>query len=320
MNRKKTTILTFLVTVVFLALILSQISLSNVVYGLRQVGAATIVLCFGLHLSVYALRALAFNTIVGKKGIFLYVLNSHLIHNFYLNIMPASMGELSLPYLLSEKIKPLESISAIVLSRMVMLVLMLILFIISTMSLFNDRIFNLESISLYIILLVFFAFIAVVLIKVFIGDKKCKWKLANKVLVFLRKGFCQFLISSKKLTSPTIASKVVLATLLYLVALTLFYQVLLIRLGLTISMVRIIFIMSIQAAILVLPIKSFGGFGTTEGSWMLGMMALGIDRDIALETGFIVHIVALLSAFFFFIIGIIWRSLALRDKIIVKSN
>jgi len=65
--------------------------------------------------------------------------------------------------------------------------------------------------------------------------------------------------------------------------------------------------MSIQVAILILPIKTFGGFGTSEGSWMIGMMALGIDKKIALETGFTIHIISLLSAFIFFIIGLLGK-------------
>ncbi|HTF89446.1 MAG TPA: lysylphosphatidylglycerol synthase transmembrane domain-containing protein [Planctomycetota bacterium] len=44
-----------------------------------------------------------------------------------------------------------------------------------------------------------------------------------------------------------------------------------------------------------LPINSFAGFGTQEGGWVLGFGLLGVPRDLALSTGFGVHLAQLAS-------------------------
>jgi uncharacterized protein (TIRG00374 family) len=40
-----------------------------------------------------------------------------------------------------------------------------------------------------------------------------------------------------------------------------------------------------------LPIQSLGGFGTFEGGWTIGFVAVGVPMDLAISSGFIVHII-----------------------------
>jgi len=44
----------------------------------------------------------------------------------------------------------------------------------------------------------------------------------------------------------------------------------------------------------VLPIYGIGGFGTTEGFWSLGFVALGVEKTTAIVTGFVYHIFSIL--------------------------
>ena len=69
---------------------------------------------------------------------------------------------------------------------------------------------------------------------------------------------------------------------------------------------------------LILPIKSIGGFGTTEGSWAIGLILLGITKKSAIQAGFVIHIFALINVIFLFLIGIIY--VYFNKKIKRKNN
>jgi uncharacterized protein (TIRG00374 family) len=52
-----------------------------------------------------------------------------------------------------------------------------------------------------------------------------------------------------------------------------------------------------------LPVNSLAGFGTQEGGWVLGFGVLGVPRDLALSTGFGVHLAQLASTILLGILG-----------------
>jgi uncharacterized membrane protein YbhN (UPF0104 family) len=56
----------------------------------------------------------------------------------------------------------------------------------------------------------------------------------------------------------------------------------------------------------VLPINGVGSFGPFEGGWAVGFVLVGFSRELALQSGFFVHIMALFNAFVLF--GAAWAS------------
>jgi len=66
-----------------------------------------------------------------------------------------------------------------------------------------------------------------------------------------------------------------------------------------------IFISSIGIAFLILPIKSIGGFGTSEGSWAIGMVLLGFNKTTGIQTGFVTHFFALMNVILLFLFGLV---------------
>ena len=83
---------------------------------------------------------------------------------------------------------------------------------------------------------------------------------------------------------------------------------------------ELFFIMSLQLAILVLPIKSFAGIGTTEGVWMIGLVSLGFEKTLALESGVILHIIILISAAVFFLLGLFIKKALLDTRLSKPYN
>lgn len=56
----------------------------------------------------------------------------------------------------------------------------------------------------------------------------------------------------------------------------------------------------------VLPINGFGSFGTLEAGWTIAFMFVGLSKDVAIATGFGIHIIAFAYAAFFAAIGYSW--------------
>ena len=51
----------------------------------------------------------------------------------------------------------------------------------------------------------------------------------------------------------------------------------------------------------ILPIQGIGGFGTYEGGWTVGFIAVGLTKEVAITSGFIMHIVGIV---YFLILGV----------------
>jgi uncharacterized protein (TIRG00374 family) len=55
----------------------------------------------------------------------------------------------------------------------------------------------------------------------------------------------------------------------------------------------------------ILPIQSIGGFGIIEGGWALGFMVMGISKNVAIASGFSIHIIILIFTLVIGVLGFI---------------
>jgi glycosyltransferase 2 family protein len=62
-----------------------------------------------------------------------------------------------------------------------------------------------------------------------------------------------------------------------------------------------------------LPVNGFAGFGTQEAGWVVGFAWLGVGRDVALATGLGVHVVQLVNACLFGLLGHLAMGLGARS-------
>jgi uncharacterized membrane protein YbhN (UPF0104 family) len=83
----------------------------------------------------------------------------------------------------------------------------------------------------------------------------------------------------------------------------LFYAVLVRGLGLDATLMEATFGSALAVLSNVLPVNGFAGFGTQEAGWVLGFAALGVERDLALATGLGAHVVQLVNASLFGLLG-----------------
>lgn len=303
MNKKN--LIYLVIAIIFILLILININLNDILKSIQIIGLKTIFLCLLVHFCVYVLRCLTMSIFLHKNISFFYLLNAHFVHNFYLSIIPASLGELSLPILLEKFVPKSKSFSILLITRFINLLIIIILFIISIILIFHDMIYIKLDFEKLLILIFLFILISS-LLYIFYKIKLYKLPILNKISCKIHNIILNIKIIIKDLSLKKFILLIII-TMLYILFLALFYNIILQKINLSFNLIQLIFIMSIQVAILILPIKTFGGFGTSEGSWMIGMMALGIDKKIALETGFTIHLISLLSAFIFFIIGLLGK-------------
>lgn len=68
---------------------------------------------------------------------------------------------------------------------------------------------------------------------------------------------------------------------------------LLMSLGVSVTLGETVVGASLAALASILPINSIGSFGTLEAGWTAGFVLVGMDPDLALATGFAIHLLAL---------------------------
>lgn len=311
-------LIVFVISFIFIFLILVNISMQDVINGFISIGFKTFAVCLLIRFIIYFLRSVNMAVFLNKEVPFIYLLNAHLIHNFYLNIMPANIGEFSLPILLSKVISKSRSFSVLIVTRVFSVIIMSIFFLISVFMIFHK--FNVFDMNTNYIAPLAITSIMIFLIVSLMKKSGFMFKVGflKKIKLKIARVMDNLLYIMKNELKPVKLFFLIISILAYAFFLVLFYQIILNRLNISLSWIQLFFIMTIQMAVFVLPIKSLGGFGTTEGSWLVGMMVLGIDRKLALESGFIIHIIVLLSASLFFIVGTIGKYFMDKNRLYEK--
>ena len=68
---------------------------------------------------------------------------------------------------------------------------------------------------------------------------------------------------------------------------------LIIAMGIDMTFWTVLFASSFAIITTILPVQGIGGFGTMEGGWTIGLMAMGVTKGIAISSGFSYHIIVL---------------------------
>ena len=129
-----------------------------------------------------------------------------------------------------------------------------------------------------------------------------------KRLGLLQKGlawFAHFLADLKQYRWGQYLEWTLLAVAEWLVNFAVFHA-LLIGLGLTPAYLDTVVSVTFSVLASVLPINSFGNFGTQEAGWSAGLILLGYTRESAIASGFATHLITL--AYFMLYGGISWLS------------
>ena len=298
------------ITVVLVAILLSHISLCDIVTTLTSIGPIYIIIGFILYLGTYFFRALRFHILLNKKVSIKHLFSIVCVHNMANNVLPARTGEISYVYL-SRKLHNIpagEGVASLMVARIFDFTTISFLFFISTIfirdlpEIVSKVIWVIVGLLVFVLLL----FLALVFFgEIFVDITR---RVANGINA-LRFSFVQYLLrkidetaqsfklmNSKKLWGGIFVTSIMIwcfqYSMLYILAK-----------GMNISLAFwcMIFALTFVFFTAILPIQTIGGFGIMEGGWALGFIIMGISKEIAISSGFGFHVILYV---YFLILGL----------------
>lgn len=293
---------TGIITVVLVAILLSQISLHDLIATILAIDSIYLIAAFFLYFCTYLLRSLRFSILLNGTVHLVDLLPIICVHNMMNNILPARTGELSYVYLI-KKLQGRstgEGIATLVMARVfdfiVIIFLLLVTgFLINTLyGLFEDMLwlFYLMLCTLFLILVVmillgrFFMSVFRQLLSRFRLDQ-------IKIFEFILEKGDETVACLEQINMRRDLVPITIITLMIWIFNFGSLYLILIGMGVSIPIENIIFGAALILLSTILPIHGIAGFGTTEAIWTLVYIPLGMTLNDAIITGFVYHIVIL---------------------------
>jgi hypothetical protein len=294
-----------LITVVLLALLFTQISLGDVITTLKNIDPMYLIAGFVLYTTNYVFRSWRFHVLLNKEVGIKDLFHIECIHNMMNNLLPARTGELSYVYLLKTEQKKTtgEGLATLVIARIfdfIIISIFFLFFFLFTKNLLTDFLILIKLGILFLFIMIIFLFGLL-----FYGNDILK--LFNNVAHYMN--FEKFHLGDyitkkseetiecfEKFKTGNISTHIAVIALsigIWVLSYSLSY-IIAISMGIELEPVQILFASSFAVFSTVLPIQGIGGFGTMEGGWALGFIAVGVPSEIAVKTGFGFHLIVLL--------------------------
>lgn len=305
MKKKIAKLSAIVITVVLVAILLSQISLCDIVTTLTSIGPIYIIIGFILYLGTYFFRALRFHILLNKKVSIKHLFSIVCVHNMANNILPARTGEISYVYL-SKKLHNIpagEGVASLMVARVFDFTTICFFFFVSTIfirdlpEMASKIIWAIVGLLAFVLLL-FLALVSFGEIFVDITRRVANGIGASRfplVQYLLRKGdeaAQSFkLMNSKKLFGSVFVTSMMIWCFQYAML-----YILANAMGISLAFWCMVFAISFVFFTAILPIQTIGGFGIIEGGWALGFMIVEISKEISISSGFVFHVILLTYA------------------------
>ncbi len=307
MNKAFKILLFFIVSLALVWFLLSLVSFSDVVNSFSLVSFKIIVLAFVFYILANVFRMLRFNLLLKiPKWKLFGIVNRH---NFFNNLLPMRLGELSLFYYLRKsRVEMSSAVSYFMLFRIFDMFSIILIFFFALLSL--DVVPDSLSGVVYVLFWVFGLFILmffsfryfgkgyIYMVKLF-GEVfgASRSKAFRKFVDFLYRAFFAF----RKISYGQYFYLLFVSLLLW--GCLHFANYLIIReLDMAIALPVIIIASSMTIFTNVLPIHGIAGFGTMESIWALVLFGFGFAKEFAISSAFVLHVFQVL---FFVLLGIV---------------
>ncbi len=304
-------------SIILLYFLIKQLKFDETLEAIRNSNPWILIgACFIYFLSNF-FKAVRFRSILGEYRIpffNLYTITSY--HNFFNQVLPARTGELTLVYYL-RKIGNTEisrGLHSLLVVRIFDFIIISAFFLCSVIVYFGSRVS-----MIYVYVGVFFLVLSVVVL----FNIQWFFLMLNRVIsAFFRKSGLDntragtFIIEKsatlekefttfdkKRYILPLTVTSILVWATLY----TLFY-VTIVAFGVQINFIQSVVGSTGGVLTNVLPINSFGSFGTLEAGWTGGFLLVGISEQDAIITGFGYHLVSFsASAFIALACNLVYR-------------
>lgn len=302
---------TIIITVILVSTLLSQIQIADVITTLVSIDPLYLIVGFVLYICSYFLRALRFHILLnGEVGIW-DLFNIVCVHNMVNSILPARTGELSYIYLLKKlhNKNTGEGIATLFVVRVFDFISISSLFFISILMMHNLPEIIMKAVWViagFMILIVIFSITLLYSGESFLNIVRRffrKFNLDKKYFAdyLLRKGK-EVVENFKKIkNNGKIIEIAIVSIAIWLSAYSLAYM-LLTGMKIPLNFFQVLLASTFSLFTTVLPIQGIGGFGTYEGGWTIGFIAMGLTKEVAISSGFAYHIIIIA---YFVILGLI---------------
>lgn len=304
-NSRTKKLFAVLITIILVAILLTQISLSEVIATLLSIEPVYVLAGFMLYTGTYVLRSWRFHILLNRQVSTGDLFPIECVHNMFNNLLPVRSGELSYVYLLrSEQNKTTgEALGTLIIARIFDFIIITIFFLLLFLCIENLA----PGFTILVVIGIIFLVAMVVLLAglLFCGDailiriKKCSEYLNFEKIqpgTWITKKSEETIACFNIYKAGTIhthLSVIVLSLGIWAFSYLLFY-LLAVSMHIELGIIPILFASSFAVFSTVLPIQGIGGFGTMEAGWALGFIAVGLEKDIAINTGFGFHLIVLL--------------------------
>jgi len=299
----KVGVVSVLFTAIFLYLLFTQVNLHDVFAAISGASWKLVLLGFLLYCTSAYLRAMRYRVLLQKRIPASVLFAAVTIQTMVINLIPNFIGEFSYLYLVKKLggVRGGHAFASMVVARLFDLVAVFSLFLVfvfvpKDVSGFMLRVLWIMGLIIVVVLAMFLLLLftkerfCTALARCFAALRLSRIPMATLLLKKIRE-MSEALEETK---SPRVLlSCFALSILIWLVSFTL-AAVLINASGYTLSFPIVAIGTAFSKLMSVLPVYGIAGFGTTEGFWSLGFMALGVDKTTAIVTGFGVHIFTLL--------------------------
>lgn len=313
-----------LITIVLLAILLSQVNVADVVATLVSINPLYLVAGFFLYICSYFFRAVRFQFLLNGEVCLRDLFRIVCVHNMVNSVLPARMGELSYVYLLKKMHQRSigDGVATLVVARIFDFVVIVVFFLLAlqfmkdTPSALVDfawvgSIVIVGLVSLLALLLYSGRSLFYSMKTLFETFHLVRWNLGKYLLAKAEETMESF----DRIKFPGLLKyfQLLLVSCGIWLSLYLLIYFLVVGMGIPVGFLAVLFASTFAIISTVLPIQGIGGFGTIEGAWTIGFMLIGLTKADAISSGFGYHIVVIL---YFIILGI-YGVLALKIRDII---
>jgi uncharacterized protein (TIRG00374 family) len=303
------------VTIVLVALFLTLVTPADIITTLMQINPLCLAAGFIFYLGVQYMRTWRFHLLLNREISIRELVPVEFLHVMFVNLLPVRTGELSYVYFLKTECKRTtgEGLATLVIARIFDCIVVSVSFILTFFLIRHTA--PLVFSNLITLCVVFVMMLVVVLTLSLLYGSRCLTLLKKtagffnygKVRLgdyFIKKG--EEIIDSiekfKACRRDLPFSILVITAGIWIGSYT-FFLLLAVGINIPLGYQQILFASIFAMCTSMIPLQGIAGFGTTEGGWALGFIAMGLPSEMAISSGFVIHIVNLLFGIFLGVFG-----------------
>lgn len=303
---------TGIITVVLVAILLSQISFDDLIRTILATDPIYLIAAFFLYFCTYILRALRFSILLNGTVRLADLLPIICVHNMMNNILPARTGELSYVYLV-KKLQGRttgEGIATLLVARVFDFIVIIFLLLVTGFLIrtIPESIQNILWVMYFLLFSLLMVLVGLILLgRSFMSGIRLLFRRLRLEQIktgdfLLRKGDETVEGFEQMDTRRNVVSITILSLLIWLFNFGSLYLIL-IGMGISLPIQNIIFGAAFILLSTILPFHGIAGFGTTEAIWTLVYIPLGMTPNDAIISGFSYHIIILVFVTLFGAVG-----------------